>query len=124
MALEGTMRQDGVMIQRAHYTEIASHYDHAHDDPEHGLALAFLDGALGHLSATSVLDVGAGTGRAMTFLRQRRAGLRVVGIEPVEELRRVGHRKGIPPSDLIDGDGYNLPFADGEFDVVCEIAML
>jgi len=111
-------------IQRAHYAQIARDYDQLHNDPEHRIALAFLDGMLGYLAADSLLDVGAGTGRAMTFLRAARPGLKIVGVEPVAELRAIGHQKGIPESDLIDGDGYKLPFRDGAFDVVCEVAML
>ncbi|MBK1699575.1 class I SAM-dependent methyltransferase [Thiococcus pfennigii] len=115
---------DEKTIQRNRYTSIAARYDRLHDDPEHVVALSFLHGMLGQIGVGSVLDVGAGTGRAMTFLRQVSPNLRVVGVEPVEELRNVGHQKGIPVADLIDGDGYNLEFSDGEFDLVCEVGVL
>jgi len=118
------MHPDETMIQRDRYARIASQYDQAHTDAEHAMALSFLHGMLGYVGAESVLDVGAGTGRAMRFLRQVCPDVRIVGIEPVEELRRAGHQKGIPVGDLIDGDGYNLKFADGEFDVVSEVAVL
>jgi len=118
------MQPEDVRIQRAHYAEIAERYDHLHDDPEHAVALSFLDGMLSYLKANSVLDVGAGTGRVIAFLRQRQPGLRVLGVEPVEQLRNVGHQKGIPVSDLIAGDGYELAFDDDAFDVVCEVGVL
>ena len=93
-------------------------------DPEHSVGLAFLCGMVSELDITSVLDVGAGTGRAMQFIRERRPELHVAGIEPVAELRAVGHQKGIPEADLIDGNGYQLAFPDGAFDLVCEVGVL
>lgn len=66
-------------IQRAHYAEIADSCDGLHVDSEHVVGLSLLDGMLGYLKAESVLDVGAGTGRAMCFLRQCRPELRVMG---------------------------------------------
>lgn len=111
-------------IQRERYSKIASQYDALHFDPEHVVALAYMRGMLDLVEAKSVLDVGAGTGRAMAYFRAARPDLRIIGVEPVLELREVGHRKGIPATDLIDGDGYHLPFRDGDFDVVCEIGVL
>jgi len=116
--------EEAARIQRTRYANIASHYEQVHNDPEHVVAMAFLDGMLGYLGAESVLDVGAGTGRTMSFLKRVRPGLRIVGIEPVAELRSVGHGKGIPSEELTDGDGYALQFGDGEFDVVCEFGVL
>jgi len=111
-------------IQRELYAKGASEYDSAHIDTEHVVALNFLTGMVDYLGVESVLDVGAGTGRVMVFLHNARPNLRVVGIEPVAELRQVGYRKGIVPGNLIEGNGYELPFRDGEFDLVCEVAVL
>jgi ubiquinone/menaquinone biosynthesis C-methylase UbiE len=72
----------------------------------------------------SVLDVGAGTGRAMRFLKARFPDPVIKGLEPVESLRSCGHAQGILPEDLIDGDGANLHFPDHSFDLVCEFAVL
>jgi SAM-dependent methyltransferase len=47
-----------------------------------------------------------------------------VGIEPVEALRKVGHQAGLSPDELKDGDINALAAADGEFDLVCEFAVL
>ena len=44
---------------------------------------------------SSILDVGAGTGRAMFWLQQRFPKLTIKGIEPVEALRNQGFAKGI-----------------------------
>src|SRR5262245_54139937 len=117
-----TMQPDEV-IQQARYTQVAADYDTLHADIEHIVALSFLVGLLDFAKVKSVLDVGAGTGRAMRFLQHHRPDIRIVGVEPVEALRRVAHEKGIPADSLIEGNGYELPFRDGEFDLVCEVGV-
>jgi SAM-dependent methyltransferase len=112
------------IIQRQRYAEIAQQYDAIHGDVEHLVALSALRGMLEYVGVSSVLDVGAGTGRAMRFLQQHRADLRVIGVEPVAELRKVGHEKGIAEANLVEGNGYELQFADESFDLVCEFGML
>jgi ubiquinone/menaquinone biosynthesis C-methylase UbiE len=113
-------------IQRAYYGRTADEYDAAHVDTpdEHTLALALLTGIVDPYGIKSVLDVGAGTGRVFLGFAQSHPNVRVVGVEPVKELREIGHRKGVPPDALIDGDGQRLAFADGSFDVVCCFAVL
>jgi ubiquinone/menaquinone biosynthesis C-methylase UbiE len=115
---------DQIKIQRDYYARTAQHYDHAHTEPEHLVALHLLAAFIDLVGVKSVLDVGAGTGRAMRFLRERCPGVTVKGIEPVAALREQGYRNGIPEADLVDGDGSRLPFADGAFDLVCEFAVL
>jgi ubiquinone/menaquinone biosynthesis C-methylase UbiE len=115
---------DEVDRQRTYYEATADSYDDAHVEREHVVALHLLAGYIELASIQSVLDVGAGTGRAMRFLKTRFPNLRVKGIEPVEALRRKGHAQGIPKPDLIDGDGACLPFPDRSFDLVCEFAVL
>ena len=115
---------DEISIQRDYYAHTAQTYDHAHAEHEHVVALHLLAAFIEIAGVKSVLDVGAGTGRAMRFLCQRCPGVTVKGIEPVAALREQGHRSGIPEEDLIDGDGAKLPFADGTFDLVCEFAVL
>jgi SAM-dependent methyltransferase len=112
--------------QRQYYAATAHEYDdrHLHEGDEHYLALCVLKGALDFLDARSVLDVGSGTGRALERLRSHGPRLRAIGIEPVAELRAIGHRNGIPADDLRDGDVTALDFRDGEFDVVCSFAVL
>lgn len=111
-------------IQRDYYSRTANLYDEAHVEREHVVALHLLAAFIEFSGITSVLDVGAGTGRAMRFLRNRFPQLIVKGIEPVAELREIAYRSGIPESDLIDGDGTALPFTDASFDLVCEFAVL
>ena len=66
---------------------------------------------------TSVLDIGAGTGRVAIGLAQ--LGCDVVAVEPalgmVETLRT---KTGDLPIRLVAGEGAQLPFSPGQFDVV------
>ncbi len=120
------MHQRECVIQRQFYEQTAQGYDRAHlgTEVEHEVALAFLGASLDVLGVASVLDVGAGTGRTLCFLKARHPGLTVVGVEPVEALRKVGHAKGLSESELRDGDGLNLAFPDGAFDLVCAFGVL
>jgi SAM-dependent methyltransferase len=103
--------------QRSYYAATASQYDDAHVTPgdEHYIALEYVAALMRLVGATSVLDVGSGTGRALEFLGERLALERLEGVEPVAELRAEAHRKGVA---VIDGDAEHLPFADDSFDAV------
>jgi len=113
-------------IQRQYYARTADRYDamHVHAGDEHYFALAVMIGAADFLGIDSLLDVGSGTGRAVTHIKRARPGLTVKGVEPVAELRQIAHRNGIDRQDLIDGDALALPFEDEAFDMVCEYGVL
>lgn len=113
-------------LQRNYYRDTATRYDQMHvsEHDEHHFALSFIVGMFDFLGIRSVLDVGSGTGRAISFIKQKRPDVYAIGIEPVEELRMVGYRKGLSIDELLDGDGANLPFGDNEFDMVCEFGVL
>jgi SAM-dependent methyltransferase len=115
-----------IEIQRAYYAETAKLYDAMHVDEkdEHALALSFLIGALDYLQIRSVLDIGCGTGRALCQIKKIRPDVRLVGVEPVKELREIGYSKGLSELELIDGDVNKLQFSTGEFDLVCEFGVL
>jgi ubiquinone/menaquinone biosynthesis C-methylase UbiE len=115
-----------VALQRQYYAQTSQEYDamHVHQEDEHYFSLGLLLAAIDHFGFRSVLDVGSGTGRAVAFLKQRRPHLRVVGVEPVRELREAGHAQGLSESDLVDGDATALQFESGSFDVVCEFGVL
>ncbi|HTP88136.1 MAG TPA: class I SAM-dependent methyltransferase [Bryobacteraceae bacterium] len=112
-------------IQAAYYTETAAAYDNLHtsrEDDEHYLALNLMC-ALGEtLDLNTYLDVGAGTGRGVCFLRER--GKRVRGVEPVTDLIEQAHRKDVPRGTIIRGSGYHLPFDDASFDAVYQCGVL
>lgn len=88
------------------------------------LAISFMVGIIDQLGAQSVLDLGSGTGRLLQYLKMLRPDIRVVGVEPVEEFREVGYANGLSADELVDGDARSLHFDDGEFDLVCEFALL
>jgi SAM-dependent methyltransferase len=116
-----------VDIQRKYYAATAHRYydmHNSHYTDEHYFALSLLLGSLDYFGIRSILDVGAGIGRAVAYLKTKRPDLKIVGVEPVEELRQIGRQHGIPNEDLIDGDALNLHFRDGEFDMVCEFGVL
>jgi len=115
---------DEVARQHAYYEATANGYDAAHVEREHVVALHLLASYIELAGIQSVLDVGAGTGRAMRFLKARFPDILVKGIEPVEGLRRKGHAFGIPEADLVAGNGAQLPFPNRSFDLVCEFAVL
>jgi len=83
-----------------------------------------LVGLLDFLQIQSVLDVGAGTGRTLVYLREKRPALRVFGIEPVPAQRMQAYSKGISDQVLLAGDATAIQFGDGEFDLVCEFGVL
>lgn len=114
------------MLQRKYYKDTATRYDEMHlsENDEHYFALNFIVGMFDFLGVKSVLDVGSGTGRAISFIKKKRPDIRITGIEPVKELRIVGYEKGLTKDELIDGDGSDLPFSDNEFDLVCEFGIL
>ena len=68
----------------------------------------------------SVLDVGCGTG--VTTITARRAGARVTGLDLTPQLlaraRENATIAGLDDITWQEGDAENLPFANGEFDVV------
>lgn len=115
------MKPDEIDLQKRYYATTANDYDNQHllDKDEHFLALNYLEGLINFHGFTSILDVGAGTGRAALFLNERNSELRIVSVEPVKELREIGHAKGLKPLELLDGDVYNLNFENSSFDLVC-----
>lgn len=112
--------------QRRYYAETAHEYDamHVNADDEHFLALSFMVGVLDHFQIRSILDVGAGTGRALRYIKSRRPDIRIAGIEPVKEMREIGYAQGLSRQELMEGDATRLEFDASEFDLVCEFGVL
>ena len=98
---------------------------HIRQADEHGKALgAFVGLAEAFGPVGSVLDVGAGTGRAIEKLKARWPKAKIIGIEPADALREVGHKKGIGYDELVAGDALDLEFRDDSFDFVIETGAL
>lgn len=112
--------------QRAYYATHAAEYEDKHlsDDDEHIRALDLFRGLAMGRDHGSILDVGAGTGRGVRFLQQVFPTSRVIGVEPSQELREIGHAAGIDAAHLVEGDATRLPFETDEFDWVIETGVL
>lgn len=116
-----------IQIQRQYYTDTAAQYDEAHsgeggDDP---LTMRLLCGFLRMIEARSILDVGAGTGRAIRHLMDNMPDLVVRGVEPVAgQIDVAVQKRDIPKGTIVQGVGEALPFEDASIDVVCEFATL
>ena len=84
-------RNEGVSLQREYYARTAARYDELHDEEfEPGLEIV-LD-CLHRWEASSVLDVGTGTGRLVRELRARDPAMTLHGIDPVPECSSVRAR--------------------------------
>jgi ubiquinone/menaquinone biosynthesis C-methylase UbiE len=119
--------QDPIEMQQKYYAKTATDYDRLHlkpEEPEHDFALRFLLGAIDLYDVKTILDVGAGTGRTINFLRVKHPEIEIIGIEPVQELREEAYRKGVSSEILFEGDGCNIKFSDQSFDLVCEFGVL
>jgi len=109
-----------------YYARTAHSYDDSqfHENDEHFKALMFLRGAIAERNYQSLLDVGCGTGRALSYLKTAYPDLHTVGIEPVEELRQQAFAKGFTATEVISGNGQALPFPDKSFDCVVAFGVL
>ena len=105
------------MSQRVDFSDNAKVYDRRHGAVLAEEVVQRLAAAAAIRSGTSVLDIGAGTGRVAIGLAT--LGCNVVALEPaagmVETLRT---KVGALPIRLIAGDGARLPFSPGQFEVV------
>lgn len=114
-------------VQHEYYTKTAATYDEMRGGDEWALHFAesLLLGVVVYIEAESLLDVGAGTGRTIAFLKSKWPKLRFVGIEPVAALRRIAvERRKLAEEEIVAGDGANLPFSDGSFDLVVALGVL
>jgi ubiquinone/menaquinone biosynthesis C-methylase UbiE len=112
-------------LQQAYYERTASEYDDLHTScevDEHYAALELIDLLCDKFQMESLLDVGAGTGRGVKFLLNRR--IKVNGIEPVRALIEQAELRGVPKGLIVEGTGYSLPFEDDSFDAVFECGVL
>jgi SAM-dependent methyltransferase len=112
--------------QQAYYRDAAASYRASHEiiGSPHDRSLQFIARVLPSIGAQSLLDVGAGAGRALRFFSSRFSHLRLAGVEPVPEMIDEAERSGVPAGTIRLGDGANLPFDRGAFDVVTAFGVL
>jgi len=118
---------DEINIQRTYYKKTADQYEKLHnadETDEHYFGLACLAGLTNYLKIESILDLGSGTGRSVKYLKKICPKIKIIGIEPVKELREVAYSQGVSKEELIDGDATKLNFRNSEFDLVCEFGTL
>jgi len=120
-----SMTESAETLQAKYYEQTASAYDSMHnagEDHEHNLALQYIEMISNAFGLQTFLDVGAGTGRGISFFLDR--GKEVRGIEPVPAMIEKAEAKGVPKGMLLQGSGYKLPFEDASFDAVFECGVL
>jgi SAM-dependent methyltransferase len=112
--------------QLDYYASQATAYGNMHEQEgsSHERALEHLIPILRGLSAGSLLDVGAGTGRALRYLREQMPELELAGVEPSKAMIEQAVLKGLPKNIVVEGSGTSLPFPDGAFDVVTAFGVL
>jgi len=113
-------------LQRKYYADTAARYEemHVEEQDEHFFALGFLAASVEYLKIQSILDIGSGTGRAIRYIKRRCPGIRIVGVEPVPELREQAYKLGVAHDEIVDGDALKLVYKDGAFDLVCAFGVL
>ncbi len=84
--------------------------------PDYPVEIAgWLAETLGLSAASTVLDLGAGTGKFTRFLVD--TGAQVIAVEPVDEMR-AQLRRYVPGVTTLAGAADDIPLADGSVDVV------
>ena len=84
-----------------------------------------VDEAAAGLAPSSVLDVGCGEGVVTERLAQLLAPAEVLGVDADEaHLSEEWRKRTAPNLSFATGSAYELPFADGSFDLVCAIEVL
>ena len=108
----GTAREQG-----ENWGARADDWANCNEPAWNGVFAAVLDQAR-VVAGSACLDVGCGAGGALVLARARGAG--VSGIDASENLVAVARRR-LPGAEIAVGEMEELPFSDGQFDVVTGI---
>ena len=113
-------------IQQQYYADTAKKYNemHLNERSEHYLALCFMLSCLEYFEIQTILDIGSGTGRTVISTKKKRPDVKIIGLEPVKELREIGYSQGLSKDELIEGDVTHLAFNSDQFDLVCAFGVL
>ena len=97
------------MAEKANFSNIYKFYDFINSVITLGFDKSWRNKASNHITGTSVLDLGSGTGAAFQQLQN----LEVTAIDPDEKMLQLNKFK-----NKIIGSAENLPFPDNSFDSV------
>ena len=124
----GSARLDssaGATRLQSYYAATASQYDDLHaDDVEHQTALRLTAAFINRLQPTSLIDVGCGTGRALSYFRAEFPELTLRGTDPSQEMLQIAVERNGIPSEWLDVNGDRLPYEDEAFDVAVATGVL
>jgi len=113
--------------QRQYYQKTASVYDsmQAFDKlGEHFVATAMLRGLLELYQVQSLLDVGCGTGRTLSYLQEVAPELQLFGVEPVQSMVDECLNKGFSSENVRIGNACQLNYPDSSVDCVSMFGVL
>ena len=102
-----------------YYDDISEGYDSLHRD-EQLRKLKLIDGMLEFGGDESLLDVGCGSGISTLFFKGKVG--RLTGLDPSEGLISIAKRE--EGAEFIVGRAEDLPFSDGEFDIVISVTAI
>jgi 2-polyprenyl-3-methyl-5-hydroxy-6-metoxy-1,4-benzoquinol methylase len=84
-----------------------------------------VDQVVESIGASSVLDVGCGEGVVTERLARRLGSAQVLGVDADDaRLQEEWQHRSSPNLSFETGSAYELPFADGSFELVCAIEVL
>jgi SAM-dependent methyltransferase len=126
--VHNNMRIDGsrqAAQLRAYYAATAETYDELHGgDEEHQIALWLTAGFLRQLRPASLLDVGCGTGRALSYFHTEFPDLMLRGADSSPDMLRVATERHGIPAEWLDITSERLPYPDSAFDVAVATGVL
>lgn len=114
MSFKGKSGQSNVHDSKSGYDLYAPYYD---EDFKYlnGFEKDYLFTIIGDIKGKKVLDIGCGSGRLIGELKLFGAKVTACDISP-EMVKRT--REKFPNIEVVEGDIYDLPFKDRQFDMV------
>jgi ubiquinone/menaquinone biosynthesis C-methylase UbiE len=110
---------------QTYYAATAEQYDAMHaGELEHETALGLVAAFIARLQPRSLLDVGCGTGRALSYFREEFPDLTLRGTDPSQEMLQIAVEKNGIPVEWLDVNGDRLPYEDAAFDVAVATGVL
>ena len=110
---------------QSYYAATAGQYDAMHaGDVEHETALHLTAAFLKRLQPASLLDVGCGTGRSLSYFRTEFPELTLRGTDPSRDMLKIAIEKNGIPEEWLDVNGDRLPYEDAAFDVAVATGVL